>query len=118
VTSTAAAIVTSSLLLLVAETPGGPNSSIANAIDIKVTPLAHTFVTSDSKGKGIAKPVRENDFTRFLTNARVVLFFLGDSDGGGGEREVTRLTKERKLGKGPGGKRRRQLLTVQDLDVT
>lgn len=93
-----AAIVTS---LPVAETPNNADNIIANAIDIKVTPLAHTFVTSDSKGKGIAKPVRENDFTRFLTNARVVVFFLGSGDGGG-EQEVTRLTKERKEGKGPG----------------
>ena len=50
--------------------------------------------------------MRENDFTRFLTNAKVVLFFLGDG-GGGGEQEVTRLTKERKESQGPGGKIRR-----------
>jgi len=68
-----------------------------NAIDIKVTPLAHTFVTKDDA----AKPVRKNDFTRFLTNVNVVLLFSSwDRDG---EEEVVKLTKERKVGRGPGG---------------
>merc|ERR1719343_976365 len=39
--------------------------------DVKVTPIAHTFITSS----GATKPIRENDATRFFTNARVVYLF-------------------------------------------
>ena len=87
--------------LLLGENPISPSNTVANAIDIKVTVSAHTFVTSYGKGKVSVKPVRENDFTRFLTNAKVVLLFLGDGSGIG-EQEVKRLTKERKEGQGPG----------------
>lgn len=66
--------------------------------------MAHTFVTAITKGQGVVKPTRENDFTRFLTNAKVVLLFAGDGGGStAGEQEVTKLTKERKVGQGPGG---------------
>jgi len=65
--------------------------------------MAHTFVTAITKGQGVVKPTRENDFTRFLTNAKVVLLFAGDGGGStAGEQEVTKLTKERKVGQGPG----------------
>jgi len=96
-----AAIVTSSLLVEFPTSPSSPGNSIANAVDIKVTPMAHTFVTGITKGQGVVKPTRENDFTRFLTNAKVVLLFTGDGSTGG-EQEVTKLTKERKAGEGPG----------------
>lgn len=66
---------------------------------LKVTPLAHTFITSS----GTAKPIRENDATRFFTNARVVYIF----EGKGGEsstlsQEVVDLTVKRKSECGPG----------------
>jgi hypothetical protein len=66
---------------------------------IKVTPLAHTFITSS----GTAKPIRENDATRFFTNARVVYIF----EGKGGvnpllAKEVVDLTVKRKSECGPG----------------
>jgi len=64
--------------------------------------MAHTFVTATTKGQGVVKPTRENDFTRFMTNAKVVLLFTGGDGGTAGEQEVTKLTKERKVGQGPG----------------
>jgi len=75
----------------------------ANALDIKVTPVAHTFLTSS----GAPKPVRENDATRLLTNARVVYLFV--SEGGDSKEkksmlstEVLTLTAKRKAGRGSG----------------
>ena len=70
----------------------------ALAADIKVTPLAHTFITSS----GSAKPIRENDATRFFTNARVVYLFEGKGADPGLAAEVVDLTEKRKAGKGPG----------------
>jgi len=72
----------------------------ATTTTIKVTPLAHTFILSKD---GSAKPIRENDATRILTNARVVFLFCGD---GKNCRETTKeileLTFKRKKGEGPG----------------
>ena len=42
---------------------------------VKVTPLAHTFVVSSGK----VKPIRENDVTRIIANARIVVSFRGSS---------------------------------------
>ena len=70
-----------------------PLSSVA-AIDIKVTPMAHTFITSSS-GSSSPKPLRENDATRYLTNAKVVYLFSGSSDKL--PENVLKLTYERKL---------------------
>jgi len=69
---------------------------------IKVTPIAHTFVTT---GKLLSpKPVRENDATRFFTNAKVVYLFEGSNNGDNLllAQEVTDLTKKRKVENGPG----------------
>ena len=85
-TTTTAAIVTSTL------------PQPASSADIKVTPLAHTFITSS----GAAKPIRENDATRFFTNARVVYLFEGKNADTGLFSEVLDLTVKRKAGEGPG----------------
>ena len=74
-----------------------PNPSLA--ADIKVSPLAHTFVTA----KGAAKPLRENDATRYCTNAKVVFLLEGPTAKKGDlALEVFDLTVKRKLGEGPG----------------
>jgi len=71
----------------------------AQAADIKVTPIAHTFVASD----GVAKPTRENDATRFLTNAKVVYMFEGpDAKPDDLATQVLQLTVKRKADQGPG----------------
>mmetsp|Transcript_44449 Transcript_44449/g.53774 ORF Transcript_44449/g.53774 Transcript_44449/m.53774 type:complete len:235 (+) Transcript_44449:121-825(+) len=78
---------------------------------IKVTPLAHTFVVS--KSSTTVKPIRENDSTRILTNARVVLLFLGSATQQRQQQEegsrttsvteeIVALTVKRKREKGPG----------------
>jgi len=75
-------------------------SDIVSAGAIKVTPIAHTFVTT---GKSPSpKPIRENDATRFFTNARVVYIFDGNGDSAKLAQEVTYLTKKRKAEQGPG----------------
>ena len=70
---------------------------------IKVTAIAHTFVTT---GKSPSpNPIRENDATRFFTNARVVYLFVGSNDDENNVKlaqEVTDLTRQRKAEKGPG----------------
>ena len=66
---------------------------------IKVTPIAHTFVI---KGGSAPKPVRENDATRFFTNARVVYLFDGNPIENNLAQEVTDLTTKRKAERGPG----------------
>jgi hypothetical protein len=70
---------------------------------IKVTAIAHTFVTT---GKSPSpNPIRENDATRFFTNARVMYLFVGSNDDDNSlklAQEVTDLTKQRKAEKGPG----------------
>lgn len=76
-----------------------PLVSNVNAVDIKVTPLAKTFITSGGKG---AKPIRENDATRYFTNARVVFLLEGTSGGTTTGDLVLRVTAERKAGRGPG----------------
>lgn len=70
----------------------------AHAVDIKVTPIAHTFVTSG----GAIKPLRENDATRFLTNARVVYLLEGPDSNVDLPSEVLVLTVKRKAEQGPG----------------
>jgi hypothetical protein len=74
----------------------------AQAVDIKVNPMAHTFVTAT----GAAKPVRENDATRFCTNARVVYLFEGDPTSSTKNiqlaSEILDLAVKRKAGEGPG----------------
>jgi len=71
---------------------------------VKVTPIAHTFITSS----GSIKTVRENDATRYFTNARIVYLFDGKSINGGDNnnisvaKEVIELTMKRKTDRGPG----------------
>lgn len=73
---------------------------------VKVTPVAHTFVSSSGSNnvKASIKPLRENDATRYFTNARVVhLFYNGDTDKAiQTTRDIVQLTVERKAGQGPG----------------
>ena len=84
--------------------PPRPASAAADTASakVKVTPVAHTFVASADKG---VKPLRENDATRFFTNARIVVPFYG---GGSDPRidstfaEILDLTIKRKAEKGPG----------------
>jgi hypothetical protein len=73
-------------------------SSPALSADIKVTPIAHTFITAS----GVAKPIRENDATRFFTNARLVYLFEGKDADASLVSEVLDLTVKRKAGQGPG----------------
>mmetsp|Transcript_23637 Transcript_23637/g.35035 ORF Transcript_23637/g.35035 Transcript_23637/m.35035 type:complete len:278 (+) Transcript_23637:88-921(+) len=71
---------------------------------IKVTPIAHTFISSVSNTKTPVKPIRENDATRFFTNARVVhLFYNGQDDAAiKAAKELLLLTVQRKQGAGSG----------------
>ena len=72
---------------------------------IKVTPVAHTFISSVSNdGKITIKPLRENDATRYFTNARVVhLFYNGENEKAiQTVKEILELTIARKAGQGPG----------------
>jgi hypothetical protein len=90
---TTAAIVAASSTLL-------PQPALS-AVDIKVTPLAHTFITASGAA---AKPIRENDATRLFTNARVVYLFEGKNKKADANiaSEVLDLTVQRKAGQGPG----------------
>jgi len=76
------------------------NASPSLALDIKVTPLAHTFITAS----GAPKPLRENDATRYLTNAKVTYLFTGDSSDNHAtlSNDVLKLTNTRKIEQGPG----------------
>ncbi len=73
---------------------------------IKVTPVSRTFVTSmkSSEKAPSIKPLRENDATRFFTNARVVHTFYGGDDSMAVEsmKNILDLTMKRKIGKGAG----------------
>jgi len=88
------------------EPANAAESTITQSID--VSPLAHTFILSSTKGEPKAKPIRENDATRILTNARVVLVFDGGNVGGDGigsirtVQQILDLTERRKAGQGPG----------------
>ena len=87
----------------------GSNVASAESIgpitqSMKVTPIAHTFVSSATTDKVAVKPLRENDATRFFTNARVVHVFY-DGDDSKAEKvfkEVLDLTVKRKNGEGAG----------------
>ena len=71
-------------------------------VAIKVTPMAHTFITSSGTA---AKPIRENDATRFFTNAKVVYLLQGKDDESKPSRlaeDILDLTVKRKAGEGPG----------------
>lgn len=78
-------------------------STNAPTVNINVNPLAHTFVVGSKP-----KPTRENDATRFLTNARVVILFSSTGGGGAGGTadaladEVVKLSTKRKNEAGPG----------------
>lgn len=82
--------------------PVSAAASETGAVKVKVTPVAHTFVAS---AKGV-KPLRENDATRFFTNARIVVpFYGGGFDTGKLDAtfaELLNLTIKRKAEKGPG----------------
>jgi hypothetical protein len=88
-TTTNSAVVGAALL------SGSPVWASSN---IKVTPVAHTFITSS----GTAKPIRENDATRICTNAKVVYLLLGQNANPGLAGEILDLTCKRKAGEGPG----------------
>lgn len=83
--------------------PVSAAASETGAVKVKVTPVAHTFVASADKG---IKPLRENDATRFFTNARIMVSFYG----GGSDTskldstfaEILDLTIKRKAEKGSG----------------
>jgi len=65
---------------------------------IKVSPLAHTFTIA----KGDVKPIRENDATRILTNAKVVFMFYDDTNYEKLAQDIVDLTIKRKIGEGAG----------------
>jgi hypothetical protein len=80
--------------------------TVASAADnnkpvvIKVSPVSHTFITSSGSA---AKPIRENDATRYFTNARVVYLLEGkDAKPGILAAEVIDLTTKRKADRGAG----------------
>ena len=83
--------------------PASAAASETGAVKVKVTPVAHTFVASAEKG---IKPLRENDATRFFTNARIVVpFYGGGSDTSKLDStfsDILDLTIKRKAEKGPG----------------
>ena len=83
--------------------PASAAASETGAVKVKVTPVAHTFVASVDKG---IKPLRENDATRFFTNARIVVpFYGGGSDTSKLDStfsDILDLTIKRKAEKGPG----------------
>jgi hypothetical protein len=91
-----------------------PPSALAVTTDIKVTPVAHTFLTSS----GTAKPIRENDATRYFTNARVVYLLEGATASNINlARDVVERTIQRKAEEGPGvTKGKVELLTPQNGD--
>jgi len=69
------------------------------AANINVTPLVHTFLVSNG---GKVKPIRENDATRYLTNAKVVYLFQGSSADSTNVNEILNLTVKRKAEQGSG----------------
>jgi hypothetical protein len=71
----------------------------AQALTIKVTPIAHTFISSDG---ATVKPLRENDATRFLTNAKVVYMLEGKEANADLASLVLQLTTKRKADQGAG----------------
>jgi septum formation inhibitor MinC len=83
-------------------------SAAATTVSINVNPLAHTFAVQSSSAK--PKPTRENDATRFLTNARIVFLFQGNNNNNNGAtagndqlvNEIIQLTTKRKNDAGPG----------------
>jgi hypothetical protein len=82
------------------------DADVVSTGTIKVTAIAHTFVTT---GKSPSpKPIRENDATRFFTNARVVYLFEDNNNNNSSSdnrklaQEVTDLTRQRKADRGPG----------------
>jgi hypothetical protein len=99
-TSVAVAVGASSLSIT---TPVWAASDQTNGIAIKVTPMAHTFITSSGTA---AKPIRENDATRFFTNAKVVYLLQGKNNKDDSKpslaAEILDLTVKRKAGEGPG----------------
>lgn len=70
---------------------------------VKVTAVAHTFIASTGN-KASVKPVRENDATRFFTNARILhLFYTGDEEKAyATTKEILDLTVKRKSAEGAG----------------
>lgn len=70
---------------------------------VKVTAVAHTFIASTGN-KASVKPIRENDATRFFTNARILhLFYTGDEEKAyATTKEILDLTVKRKSAEGAG----------------
>lgn len=98
----AGAAISASTLLSPSEAVAA-GTDVVSAGTIKVTPIAHTFLTTG--GTPSPKPVRENDATRYFTNARVVYLFDGKDgfiDNLAVAEEVTELTTKRKAERGPG----------------
>lgn len=71
---------------------------------VKVTPVSHTFISSTASSKASIKPIRENDATRYFTNARVMhMFYDGDiSKAKITMKTILDLTVKRKKGEGAG----------------
>uniref|UniRef100_A0A7S3PXI4 Uncharacterized protein n=1 Tax=Chaetoceros debilis TaxID=122233 RepID=A0A7S3PXI4_9STRA len=72
---------------------------------IKVSPISHTFVSSFPAGKAPSiKPLRENDSTRFFTNAKVAYIFYDGDDTKAmtTTKTILDLTVKRKKGEGAG----------------
>ena len=80
------------------------NAASYDTVNINVNPIAHTFAVSGPSSK--PKPIRENDATRILTNARVVILFVtANGDSGKTDslvNDVVELTIKRKEECGPG----------------
>mmetsp|Transcript_3544 Transcript_3544/g.4932 ORF Transcript_3544/g.4932 Transcript_3544/m.4932 type:complete len:268 (-) Transcript_3544:118-921(-) len=96
--------VVSAISFLPASNVDAANTDILVTQKLKVTPISNTFVCQSSPNGGATKvkPLRENDATRYLTNARVVVFFEGADSSPELLSKITKLTEERKSGKGPG----------------
>jgi hypothetical protein len=112
--ASSAVLVGASSILVVSKSPpahAATTESLTGIVTqtVKVTPVAHTFVSStpsSSNGNkaSLIKPLRENDATRYFTNAKVVhLFYDGDADQAmQTAKDILQLTVQRKAGQGPG----------------
>ncbi|KAG7370827.1 hypothetical protein IV203_019397 [Nitzschia inconspicua] len=75
-------------------------ASAQKSVGIMVSPVSHTFITRNGS---VAKPIRENDATRYFTNAKVVYLLEGkDAAPGVLATEVVDLTTKRKAERGAG----------------
>lgn len=88
-------------MICMPSTPSVAAAASDKPVVIKVSPVSHTFITSS--GSAATKPIRENDATRYFTNARVVFLLEGKNAVPGKlAAEIVDLTTQRKADCGAG----------------